>query len=85
MNSASFRILRDLLSKETHGCRWCMRIGFSDLVRSWVADHLPFFISLNPLSLSVSMVPSIFIAGFSLACCLIASTIILVLFDAPFR
>ena len=54
MNSASFRILRDLLSKETHGCRWCMCIGFLDLVRSLVADRLPLFISLDRLSVSLN-------------------------------
>ena len=54
MNSTSFRILRDGLSKETHSCRWCMTIDFLDLVRSLVVDLLPFFISLARLSVGLN-------------------------------
>ena len=54
MNSASFRILRNLLPKETYACHWCMCIGFLDRVRSLFADRLPIFISLARLSVSLT-------------------------------
>ena len=46
MNSVNFRILRDRLTKETHDCRWCMEVGFLDLVQSLLADRLPVLIRL---------------------------------------
>ena len=45
---------RDGLSKETHCCCWRIRIGFLELVRSLVTDRLPFFISLDRLSVCLN-------------------------------
>ena len=88
INSIIFQILWDRLSKETQGCRWCMRIAFLDLVRSLVTYRLPFFISLNRLSVSLNSLIHLHhciragccLVAFS-SVCLIALTIILDLFD----
>ena len=63
MNSTSFRILQDRLTKETHGCGACVRIGLVDLVWSLVTDRLLVFISLARLSVSLIHLHRCILAG----------------------